>query len=230
MVCSVATSNRAKFYPMVKSDISSRIRQAIKKTGKTQMEIAELVGVSNAAVTKWLKSGSIAIDTLTRLAKVTDNSFEWLATGSEGLNNIEPVPTKSNMSMVPLVSWVQAGSFCDAPDNIAQHQAEEYLPCPAAIGPRGYALTVKGDSMTSPHSGDKSYPDGCVIYIDPDKEVTNGCRVVAHIEGTDQVTFKTYVEDAGRRYLKPINPQYPMIDITEHTRICGVVVCKVDFE
>ncbi len=141
--------------------------------------------------------------------------------------NVVPLPNNRRVSLVPLISWVQAGEFCDIADIMAHDHCEELLPCPVPIGPRGYALTVQGDSMTSPYPGDRSYPQGCVIYVDPDKPVTNGCRVVAHIDGTNDVTFKTYVEDAGQRFLKPLNPQYRTIDITEDTRICGVVVCKM---
>lgn len=77
--------------------------------------------------------------------------------------------------------------------------------------------------MTSQFPGQRSYPPGVVIYVDPDRAVENGCRVVARIPN-GEYTFKVYTEDAGRKYLKPINPQYPLIDITEETHICGVVI------
>jgi SOS-response transcriptional repressor LexA len=32
------------------------------------------------------------------------------------------------------------------------------------------------------------------------------------------------VIDSGRRYLKPLNPQYPMIEMDEDFQIIGVVV------
>ncbi|KPY10530.1 LexA family protein, partial [Pseudomonas savastanoi] len=41
---------------------------------------------------------------------------------------------------------------------------------------------------------------------------------------TNEVTFKVLLEDAGRQYLRPINPQYPIIDIIEETHICGKVM------
>ena len=213
---------------MVKSNISERIRQAIRQTGKSQAEIAEAVGVSNPAVTKWLKSGSIAIETLIKLAQVTSCSFEWLATGHDmAIGNVSHLPAKHKVVLVPLLSWVQAGDFCDNPEIVLLDACEEMLPCPVPIGPKGYALRVQGDSMTSIYPGGRSYPAGCIIYVDPDKPVTNGARVVAYIEGTNEVTFKVYVEDAGEKFLKPINPQYRNISITKETRICGVVVCKM---
>lgn len=184
--------------------------------------------MSNPAVTKWLKSGSIAIDTLIKLAEVTGCSFQWLATGHDmAIGNVSQMSSKHKTTFVPLISWVQAGDFCDNPDVVPAEHCDKWYPCPVPIGPRGYALKVQGDSMTSIYPGGKSYPPGTIIYVDPDKQVINGASVIAHIDGTNDVTFKVYIEDAGEKFLKPINPQYRNIAITEETRICGVVVCKM---
>jgi SOS-response transcriptional repressor LexA len=78
--------------------------------------------------------------------------------------------------------------------------------------------------MTSPHG--KSYPEGCIIFVDPDQRggIVSGDRVIAKLNGADAVTFKVYIEDAGRRFLKPLNTQYP--PIIEEFRILGKVIGK----
>lgn len=93
---------------------------------------------------------------------------------------------------------------------------------PKNTGDYVFALTVEGDSMTSPYPGQRSYPHGTIIYVDPEKHPTNGARVIARVSG--EQTFKLYVEDAGRKYLKPINPTYDKIEIVDETNICGVVI------
>lgn len=123
---------------------------------------------------------------------------------------------------IPLISWVSAGRWCESPDNYAPGDAEEWMPKPRNAGPRTFALRVNNDSMTSPFPGQRSYPHGTIIYVDPDREFVSGSRVVARAGG--EYTFKVYVEDAGRKYLKPINPTYDKIDVTEDVHICGVVV------
>lgn len=135
--------------------------------------------------------------------------------------NVAPLDERPSFS-IPVISWVSAGSWCESPDNYAVGDAEQWIPKPYNAGPHTFALRVTGDSMTAAYPGQRSYPAGTLIYVDPEKEVTNGCRVVARAGG--EYTFKTYVEDAGRKFLKPINPQYQMIDITEDTHICGVVI------
>jgi len=39
-----------------------------------------------------------------------------------------------------------------------------------------------------------------------------------------EATFKQYVLDGDIRYLKPLNPQYPLVEIDDSTHVCGVIV------
>ncbi|MDS1324573.1 S24 family peptidase, partial [Klebsiella pneumoniae] len=83
-------------------------------------------------------------------------------------------------------------------------------------------LDVRGDSMTSPAG--LSIPEGMAILVDPQVEAINGKLVVAKLDGDNEATFKKLVIDAGQRFLKPLNPQYPIIPINGNCRIIGVVV------
>lgn len=123
--------------------------------------------------------------------------------------------------LVPLISWVQAGHWHEISDVIDVEEAD-LLPCPASHGLRSYALRVDGDSMTAAHG--RSYPHNSIIYVDPDQAggVVSGDRVIARLNGDTQVVFKVFVEEAGRRFLRPLNPQYPLI--TEPFRIIGKVI------
>jgi SOS-response transcriptional repressor LexA len=131
---------------------------------------------------------------------------------------------------IPLISWVQAGTFCQVVDLFEPGDAEEWLPTLHAHGPHAYALRVDGDSMVNPNPLGKTYPPGCIVYVDPDMPITNGCRVIAKIPAEEKATFKMFVEDAGRRYLRPLNPAYPTIEMTDDMLICGVVVGKYERE
>jgi SOS-response transcriptional repressor LexA len=69
----------------------------------------------------------------------------------------------------------------------------------------------------------RSYPEGSIIYIDPDRahEAKPGDRVFAIIEGKIP-SFKLYGEADGERYLQSINLQYPII--TRQFEITGLVI------
>lgn len=139
-------------------------------------------------------------------------------------SNDDKPPDPRHYGTIPVISWVQAGVFCSSPDLFQVGDAEDWVPAIRRFGPHTYALRVKGDSMISENPGEKSYPEGTIIYVDPDKAVTNGCRVVARIHDIGEATFKKYSEDAGKRFLIPLNKDYPTIVMDETMSICGVVV------
>lgn len=191
---------------------------------------------STQAISKWLNADAIPeADSMAVLCAWLNVRREWLEYGvlpkeQKGGSNVHqmmPSPDSNVQEVtrpfgkVPLISWVQAGAWCEA--NFEQHDGESWLSCPVPISGSGYALKVLGDSMTNPGPG-RSYPTGCIIFVDPEAETKTGDRVIARVPRTNEATFKILVEDAGRQFLRPINPQYPVIDITEETHICGKVV------
>lgn len=205
-----------------------RLNIALLESDFNKAALAKRIGVSAPTVTDWTKGGikTINAENAEKLCKALGINSTWLLTGKgpmrghESHRNVEAQTAPAGC--VPLISWVNAGAWCESPDNYAPGDAEEWMPKPKNAGPRTFALRVINDSMTSPYPGQRSYSDGTIIYIDPDRAVTNGARVVARAGG--EYTFKTYIEDAGRKFLKPINPTYDKIDITEDVDICGVVI------
>lgn len=196
------------------------------------------VNKTTQAISKWLNGEAVPeTDSMTTLCNWLDVRREWLEYGVfpknlQGNGKVQEIfdVGSSNVSKifqrfgkVPLISWVQAGAWCEAVSNFEPYHADSWLSCPVPISDSGYALQVRGDSMTNPGPG-RSYPDGCIIFVDPEVETNTGDRVIARLPRTNEATFKVLVEDAGRKFLRPINPQYPIIDITEETHICGKVV------
>ncbi|MCY1448586.1 LexA repressor [compost metagenome] len=63
-----------------------------------------------------------------------------------------------------------------------------------------------------------------MILVDTEADACSGKLVVAKLTDSNEATFKKLIEDAGRRFLKPLNPDYPMIQINGNCKIIGVVV------
>lgn len=216
----------------------------------TQEDIANELGISQGAVSMYF-SGRNAInlefalkiskllqcnirDFSPRLASelVTsmDNTYTravlaQVAADHAHLGNTGPAP--DNRGNIPLISWVQAGSFQEATEAYAPGMAEAYLPCPTPHGPWTFALRVRGQSMFNPNSA-KSFHDGEIIYCDPDREADNGSLVVVKLIEEQEATFKQLVIEGSRRYLKALNPQWPepYIEINGEAQIVGVVIGK----
>lgn len=184
--------------------------------------------ISLTAIRKWIV-GEAVPDTkrIAEIASIVGTTVENLLNmPAEHLTNETQANYSVNVQavnyapMVPLISWVQAGAFCNSETQVLPHDCEMIL-CPnKAASNRTFALRVVGDSMTAPYG--RTYPEGTVIFVDPEKVAEPGMRVIAK---TDQGhTFKQLAEnELGQRYLKPLNPHHqPIFD--GGIEICGVVI------
>lgn len=124
---------------------------------------------------------------------------------------------------VPLISWIQAGSWREAADPYQPGDADEWLECPAAHSDRAYALRVWGDSMTAPSGNSRTYPAGSIIFVEPLKRSpVNGQRVIAKQRGSSKVTFKVFKQEDGRTWLQPLNPMH--LPIHDEFKVLGTVI------
>lgn len=131
--------------------------------------------------------------------------------------------TAAPRGKVPLISWIQAGTWSSVGDAYELRDKGKWVYTTKAVGPTAFALRVVGDSMVNP-GGVPTYPPGTIIIVDPGRRPENGSRIIAQIGDGSEATFKQLVIDAGRQYLKPMNPRYPMIDFPDKAEVIGVVV------
>lgn len=117
-----------------------------------------------------------------------------------------------------------------APEAIPEATAPEAEAC-AAHEP--FALRVLGDSM------EPEFPDGAIIIVDPSGVVENGSYVLAEVGDTDLRRseadtakieqgwiFRQLVIEEGRHYLKPLNPGYATVEVSDRNAVKGVIVQK----
>lgn len=100
----------------------------------------------------------------------------------------------------------------------------EFVMTTKTVGPRAIALRVHGDSMVGGSGERIGFPEGAFIIVDPDITPASGSFVVARAKHGQRATFKQLVEDGGTMYLKPLNPRYPLLELTDTGEILGVVV------
>jgi len=79
-----------------------------------------------------------------------------------------------------------------------------------------FALRVMGDSMAP------EFWDGCIIVVEPRVQARHGQYVVVDYAG--DTTFRQFVEENGRRFLKPLNDTYETIEIVGPFNVRGVVI------
>jgi SOS-response transcriptional repressor LexA len=203
------------------------------KAGVTKTALAKAVGVSPSAVTQWENGQTKSLDgvNLIAAARLLKVLPDWLSSGKgpREATNVELGPEMRGK--VPLISWVRAGDWETIVDNLHSGDAEEWVETTVQIHQHTYALRVRGDSMTNPSGDEPTFPDGTRVVVEPDSidkpDKLIGSLVIVKRVADNEATFKQLVKDAGRFYLKPLNPRYPMLELQEDDVFCGVVREKV---
>ncbi|WP_429178632.1 LexA family protein [Aeromonas salmonicida] len=206
---------------------SERIKELRKKHGLTQQKLGELIGVKKSSISQWENDEhSPSGDNLAQLSKVFGVSAHWLSTGkgSPELSNVEPAVIPQG-SRVPILSYVQAGNWREMCEQATTFDGNvEYVSASIDIGPCGFGLWLRGDSMLP------QFKEGDLIIVDPDEAPQPGDYVVAK-NGSDEATFKKYrprgIDENGQEVfeLVPLNDDYPsMHSDRQYIQIIGVMV------
>jgi SOS-response transcriptional repressor LexA len=132
--------------------------------------------------------------------------------------------TSTGAHRVPVLDYVQAGTWTGVSDSRSESDILEYVSTSVDLSGSAFAMFVRGDSM------EPEFREGDMIIVDPEVEPRPGDFVVA-VNGTGEATFKRYrvkgINDAGQNVfeLVPLNPDFPTMrsDVT-HIRIVGTMV------
>lgn len=136
------------------------------------------------------------------------------------ISTIDIQPSYQNS--FPVLSSVQAGIWTEACEPYPVETITEWYQTTERTSKNSFWLRVHGDSMTSPTG--ISFPEGTLVLVDTERAAENGSLVAAKLTDVNEATFKKLMIDAGQRYLKPLNPQYPTLPINGNCRIIGVIV------
>jgi len=203
-----------------------------REAGLTEYRLAQLTGVAQPTIHRIRKKDSKnpKADTLRPLAAYFGVTMaqmmgeeplpDGVAAGGGGRRNTGPAEP---VGRVPLISWELAGRHAETADRVKTQDSFRMIQVynTHELGERAYALTVRGDSMVNA-SSDPTFPEGTIIIVDPDAEPVPGKFVIARV-GSGDLTFKQLLKDAGRLYLKSLNPAYPTLPTDSATEILGVV-------
>ncbi|WP_158784633.1 LexA family transcriptional regulator [Pantoea sp. BAV 3049] len=201
-----------------------------KQLGITQYGIAEALEISQGAVGHYL-NGRIPLNLnvaakFAEMLQISINDFSpRLARDASKLGLLSNVVFDSRYKSspsYPLISWVNAGAWEEAYEPYTLEGIDEWYESDAHIEGAGFWLKVEGDSMTAPAG--ISIPEGTMVLIDTGREPKNGNLVIAKQDDANEATFKKLIIDGAHKYLKGLNPAWPMIPIGSNCRIIGVAV------
>lgn len=208
-------------------DIAGRLRAKMADAELNESQLGKKSAVPQPTINRILsgESESPRMSTIGKLAKALKVSPEWLmyGTGEEAFDsNIEVATGPNRYYEYPEISWVQAGEAVEAMDLFSVGDFEAMHPSDAWAGPNGFWLKVRGPSMTS--SNGMSFSEGMLILVAPGSDVESGQYVVAKLTDTNEATFKQFIWDSGKPYLKPLNPAFPTVEVDDTWSVVGRVV------
>ena len=164
-------------------DFSQRIKMLRDRSGLTQAELADRLGLTNRAIGAWESGRSRPrLDKMQQLADLFGITVSELM-GEEAPEDApaNAIPFTADSDTIPFVRLgkVHAGlSKEEIPDPECVVQIPRII---AEAHPRGFLLMVEGDCM------DRAYPPGCLVLVDPELQPWNGCAVVAEISPGEAV-------------------------------------------
>ena len=147
-------------------EFGDKLRSLRTKAGLTQLDIAEKLDVSAAAIGAW--ENGRAKPRLTKLGQLA----ELLGTSAADLmgEDATEAAISGTSRMVPLLGFAHMGETCDE-GNLADE-----VEVPASIAdahPRGFMVHAQGGCM------DNRFPHDALLLVDPDMEPVNGQPVLA---------------------------------------------------
>lgn len=147
-------------------EFGEKLRSLRTKAGLTQLDIAEKLDVSAAAIGAW--ENGRAKPRLTKLGQLA----ELLGTSAADLmgEDTAEAAISGTSRMVPLLGFAHMGDPCD------EGSLADEVEVPASIAdahPRGFMVHAQGGCM------DNRFPHDALLLVDPDMEPVNGQPVLA---------------------------------------------------
>ena len=209
-----------KWYDLAKS--------LMKSNGITQEQLAEHLGITKGAVSHWLNARrEPSLGEISKILRfLGKKSFSVGADGSiidENLTgDVGYIGPYSPGQKYPVISSVQAGAWGEAFEAYTLKDIDLWLESDAHIQGEAFWLEVEGDSMTAPVG--LSVPEGTFVLFDTGREPVNGSLVIAKLSDSNEATFKKLIIDGGQKYLKGLNPAWPLIPVNGNCKTIGVAV------
>ncbi|HCA5148151.1 TPA: helix-turn-helix domain-containing protein [Acinetobacter baumannii] len=206
--------------------LGTRLKNQRKSKKLTQQQVADAIGVSKTSVIYWEKDENLPKhDSLMALAQILGVTSDYLLHGKESnsldTNVTAPFPIAGRL--IPVISWVQAGTWTTADSVPMGTQFKEWLPPNPKCGKNGYGLIVVGESMSP------DFRPSDKIYVNPDFQISDlktGDLVIVACEGETEATFKKLIVESNGMYLEPLNPKWheKIIPLREGCKLVGKVV------
>ena len=199
---------------------SKQLKKALALTETTQQELAQKMGISQAAVGQWVTgTRRPSLDTLERISGVLDIPVEFFLSDKTETTQDYLKRSSKETEFIPVLGISSATNE----KFILEEAGDTYLRFPKT-GAHQFAIKVEGNCMENPDDPRNSIYDGDYIIIDPDVCATNGDVVLARIS-KEYSTIKRMYAVEEKIELVPDNPECKkLVKKIDDVEIIGKVV------
>ena len=204
------------------NNITSVLELLIAGSGHTGKEIASKIGLPNTTFHK-IQSGSTVNPTIENVTKIADYfgiSVDQLI-GKAPLNNF----FEQDLVCIPVISLKETPINSIGSLTIENYKHWQRMQINGDLKTHNlFAIKVTGGAM-SPIFDEKT-----IAIIDCNQEIKNKSLVLAYIDSENDYVIRRVNIDGAYKLLKPFNPDFPLIHLSEKDKIVGVVVsARKDF-
>ena len=231
--------------------IATRLRNLMEAQGLGENELARRCKVPQPTIHRILSGASQSprISNLEKIAAALGTSVSYLAHGGEppaiaaslggarvggvpaivgvgvtgGLLSLARRGAHPSLNRYPVLSMSDVMPSAQARKGAISEQRPVEASDHKALG-QAFWLRVQGDAMSAPIGVSPSLPDGTLVLLDTELPAVPGKLVLAALPDSPETTLRQLIEEGGQRYLKPLNPAYPLTVLKNGYQILAVAI------
>ena len=190
--------------------------------GLNETQLAQQTGISQSVLNKLLsgKTRNPKIATLLPISQFFNLSINQLMDDAAVAKTLtEHTEAHPDPREAPILTLPQVLDWLNNPSTKTQLQLPSItIHSNTSIDHRCFAIILEDTTM------EPRFPKHTLCIIAPHDTPHDQDFVIAHVLGTQDVTFKQYLTDGNQRYLKPINQHFQLTPITPQHRILGIMI------
>lgn len=214
-----ADNKTIPFIQPTQNELAPILKALVTTHNLSESELARRTGIGQPVIHRVIsgETGNPKVETLRPIAQFFGISISQLIGDVPLPKNLLPpgsYPSQKVWVQVPELTWEQAVSWpAQSPETI-----RHYISTDSDVSDNAYALRIKDSSMMP------RFSERTIIIIDPDEKPADRDYVIVHLENQSQVIFKQILIDGDDIYLKPLNPDFKVVQLHQDYKILGVMV------
>lgn len=201
-------------------EISNILNRVLTKHGISESELSRQIGAPRATINR-LVSGRTPdprASTLQAIADFFNISVDQLLGKQPLYSNFNQDIIATTNKSLPIIDWEEAKNWESLIKQLKSDNSFSWVAGDQSMENGLFALKLSGEAMWP------QFQEGTILFVDPKKQIKNKDFVVSYVKKNDEIVLRQLTLEGKYRFLKAINPIFPIIQMGNQDEIIGVVV------